>query len=1339
MGRTGISAQPCFFPPLGVRSKHESGRSEVVELRESVIVPLKVLDTQLLASWLQSENIDLLSLLKTAWAVVLRAYTAGNHICFGFVGAEKQKRRASHWSELREQVNVYESAITGRTLIRQLLHHGEYSSDSECSDLSNTANNTPPTSGWPFNSIICIGHNDPQKGSESVRMSLSDMCREGLNEFQIIVSLYRDETTNVLSTVIDYTTTVLSHDQAQAVAETLNKTISEVVQHTNQTVVALDLCSDFDVQRMIQWNKAPLSMPRREQCVSQLISRRCVEQSDATAISAWDGEMTYGDLHQRSSALAVKLTEVGVGPGVFVPLFFEKSKWAVVALLAVIKAGGAFILLDISYPPRRIRTICESVLAKVAVSSPQSRVLAGEMVPLVVAIGDDCRETPNLSHSPTSSEPLGGTPDSPLYVIFTSGSTGDPKGVVIDNVSLCSTYDRVCHALSFSRSTRLLQFASHAFTLCSREILLVLIAGGCLCIPSEVDRVNDLAGFMNRHRVNFATLTPSVAGTLSPASILTLQTLLLGGEVVRPAHIATWAGKVHLMIGYAASEIAGTASVGSNLQPHSDPRNVGFACCASLWVVDAETPHKLAPVGAVGELVLQSYGIACGYLNDKEKTNQRFIHQAGWQARLPLHARATARLYQTGDMFRYNVDGSLCYVERKDNQVKVNGQRIELGDIESHITASCTLIHSSVVLLLQPDQQFPRSFLVAFVRPERTARWGTAGNNPLAIVQHPSNEFYHDIETISQQLRGSLPSYMIPLVFIPLSSIPLTLTGKANRRLLLETVATWPEDRFASYRCGSQSSAIYKAPVTHRDGQVRRLVASILKKETEAISMGSSFLALGGDSVSAMRLVTLAKQEGLRLTVGDIFNHPILSDLATVVREGAREELQPKKYKFKGANAYGRILGRLPTEIADNIHEIIPATAYQRMTLAELRPRYLRIALPNNVNRDRLLSACQQLLDRHTILRTIFELDNETNGPQGEIVQVILRPYKLKFIDYHDIDDLDQHCLNDTLTSPSSTGGGLQFQAQLLTMRDSRLFLLLRFIHAQYDGICLPVMSEDISSAYNGLPPAPTAPFSDHLHAVWASRNDEGLEAWRSMLKGSEMTILKPKQRVINQMEKAIREPHPVKVMKWTGLVSPPENITMASVVKAAWALTFAKFVSARDPTTFCAEASLKDIVFGQVVHGRGLGIAHESRILGPCVNTVPVRVDLSRSTSNYDLLHQVQQQHLAMMPFENIGLGDIVQNCTDWKPGTKFGSVLRFQNFDANLSCVFDGVAYDASVYHLPNRPSEKIHVIIMPSEDGMGIVMNGYDHVVHQEEAEDLISCFCTAIQDLARTPTE
>lgn len=182
MGRAGNFAQPCFFPPLIAQFGRQPGGSEVVERRESVTVPLKELDIQLLTCWLHTETVDLLSLLRTAWAVVLRTYTAGDHIGFGLVDLENQKIPASDWSDLREQIAVYESTINSLTVIRELLHDGKQSSNSEGSESSDTANNTLHTSSWPFNSIVCIDRNDARKGSEFVRMSLSDMCREALNE-----------------------------------------------------------------------------------------------------------------------------------------------------------------------------------------------------------------------------------------------------------------------------------------------------------------------------------------------------------------------------------------------------------------------------------------------------------------------------------------------------------------------------------------------------------------------------------------------------------------------------------------------------------------------------------------------------------------------------------------------------------------------------------------------------------------------------------------------------------------------------------------------------------------------------------------------------------------------------------------------------------------------------------------------------------------------------------------------------------------------------------------------------------------------------------------------------
>ncbi|OGM41098.1 putative nonribosomal peptide synthase [Aspergillus bombycis] len=355
MAKATTFEQPCFFPPLVSQFGPQSVRPEMPELRKSVTVPLKGLDAQLLTCWLHSENVDLVSLLRTAWAVVLRAYTSGYHICCGLVDCEKDKGPANDGPGLRKHIKVYESTITSLTSTQGLHHHGEHSNASESFEFI-TADDSLPAHSWPFNSIVYIDCNDLRNGAGSSYMSLTSMCREGLSEFQIIVRLCRDESTGLLSSVIDYTTTVLSHEQAQAVAETLNKPISE-----------------FDIKRLVRWNQAPLSMPRLEQCAFQSISRRCVEQPDATAVSAWDGELTYGELHQRSSTLAAHLAELGLGSGVFVPLFFEKSKWAVVALLGVIKAGDAFILIDTSYPLKRIPAICQPVCAKVAVVSPKQQ------------------------------------------------------------------------------------------------------------------------------------------------------------------------------------------------------------------------------------------------------------------------------------------------------------------------------------------------------------------------------------------------------------------------------------------------------------------------------------------------------------------------------------------------------------------------------------------------------------------------------------------------------------------------------------------------------------------------------------------------------------------------------------------------------------------------------------------------------------------------------------------------------------------------------------------------------------------------------------------------------
>lgn len=293
-----------------------------------------------------------------------------------------------------------------------------------------------------------------------------------------------------------------------------------------------------DSSQLQTWNS---EVPRRiKSCVHDLVYDRYISQPESQAICAWDGNYTYRQLHDLSSALASYLTALGVGPEVFVPVYLEKSRWVIVAILAILKAGGCFVLLDISHPIKRLQRICQVIEAKVLVTAIQNTALAKDLAP-TIALVPDLEGAWSNSQTNDCSIPSPASPDNAVYAVFTSGSTGTPKCVVIDHSAYCTSAASYIKASGLTNDSRVLQTASHAFDTSICQILSTLIAGGCICVPSETDRKSNIPKAINDLNVNWADITPSEAKILNPEELPKLETMVLGGESMTPDDITQWA------------------------------------------------------------------------------------------------------------------------------------------------------------------------------------------------------------------------------------------------------------------------------------------------------------------------------------------------------------------------------------------------------------------------------------------------------------------------------------------------------------------------------------------------------------------------------------------------------------------------------------------------------------------------------------------------------------------------------------------------------------------------------------------------------------------------------
>lgn len=586
---------------------------------------------------------------------------------------------------------------------------------------------------------------------------------------------------------ISYRYPLLSEKYAFTVSRTFRTIFRQITFQGKLRICQLDVVSEHDKQMMLTWNPKEPFATMQEACMHHLVEGRAREIPGSQAVCAWDGSLTYSQLDALSSIAARRLACLGIGPGVYVPFAFEKSKWAVVASLAILKAGGAFVPLNPRDPPARLTEILRNVNAVVIVTTEAFVATFESLVKHVEVISaDTIHQRPIIEESSSDNEANGlnsshiktVSPKDPIFVLFTSGSTGKPKGMIHDHAAICTHAMTHGEAMGY-HGARVLQFAAHTFDVAIIDIFTTLTFGGCVCIPSEDDRRNNIIEVINNMRVDFAILTPSFAGLLEPSEVPTLKTLAVGGEALPQDRIERWAEKARFI------QIYGPAEVGICLtkvmSPSTAPEEVGrpLPNC-SCWLVDPDDTDSLVPIGAVGEMIIAGPTLAHGYLNDNAKTELSFINAPTWAVRMGLQFQ---RFYKTGDLLRYDVDsldGSYRFVGRKDAQIKLHGQRIEPGEVEYHLGR---LPNVAVSMVTRPDEGCFAGELVAVVQMQRSNSRSKVRDEPVSLAPLQSLP----IEMVREYLSKILPGYMVPTVCLVISSMPFVPSLKIDRR----QVSTW--------------------------------------------------------------------------------------------------------------------------------------------------------------------------------------------------------------------------------------------------------------------------------------------------------------------------------------------------------------------------------------------------------------------------------------------------------------------------------------------------------------------------------------------------------------------
>ncbi|RAL03939.1 acetyl-CoA synthetase-like protein, partial [Aspergillus ibericus CBS 121593] len=809
-------------------------------------------DGSLLVKTCQDHSVLIDKTLQALWAVTLSAFTNRDDVCAGYISATTSL--------------IFQCSIEASQSVFDLAERVQ-NWKVDLAPLSKQVIGQPTVSQPCFDTALHVVDSLDGTFQQSEKL-----WKHNISAVKMFVRIQPSEGT--ISAV--YQAPHVSSFIAYNMVACFSAAIHSLLQNPRSSLGELNLIGPEATQRLAQWNGQPL--PSVNACVHDVIHNRAITHPDSPAICSWDGNFTYRELDQLSSTLAARLRSFGVGRESIVPFCFQKSAWAVIAMLATLKAGAASVALSPEFLPAHLNHILRetnAALCLVDTSSIDYLTQAGVTIMTVepgLLENDPDDSTTPLETNITSKDMA--------FIQYTSGTTGVPKGVVLEHGPFLTSMIAQHQAVHIGPESRVLQFASYIFDASLLEMFATLTAGGCLCISSEQRRFNDLGKAIQEMGVNWIFMTPLFAQTLRPEDLEGVRTMLLGGECPSQSVIDLLRPKLELLNGYGPSEGSICCSI-NNLSRADCPdrENIGHATPNNhLWVVSPWNPDRLAPLGSIGELMIQGPSLARGYLQNDEATKRSFIAPSWLKDLCPTRPH---RAYRTGDLVKYNADGSLNFLGRSDSQVKITGRRVELKSIEVHLAHSVPAgISTAVEAIRLQNGQTQRTLLVAFYWPS-----GAKGEDrPDEQLQPlpPTAETNSIIEKVDADLRTQIAAYTVPTFYLPLPFMPLNLSGKLDRRRLKSLVSDLADDQLGLYAAGA---AVKQKPRNELEEQLQRLWAEVLGVETEAVGTHDNFYRLGGESVTAVALSAMARDHGLPLLPTDILAQPELAAQAATLQE----------------------------------------------------------------------------------------------------------------------------------------------------------------------------------------------------------------------------------------------------------------------------------------------------------------------------------------------------------------------------------------------------------------------------------------------------------------------
>lgn len=1027
--------------------------------------------------------------------------------------------------------------------------------------------------------------------------------------------------------------------------------VDSVVENLSIKVSEIDLLKDDDKDRLLkEFNDNSRNYPV-EQTIHQLFEKQVRHTPDRVAIVYRNCKITYNELNEKANKLAYFLQKLEVKPGDFVGIFHHRHPNFLIGMLAILKVGGAYVPIDSSYPQERIKYMLSNSEVRVLLteSALLNRLndLAKNELYLRCLICLDIEDSDRVI-SPLAETFIYGQSDfrqlskfnlaainnisiDPAYTIYTSGSTGLPKGVIIRHGSAINHIYAQFDDLELTEELAFLQSAPASSDISVWQFLAPLLIGGKTVIvdTETILQPSKLFKVLQAQKLTLIELVPIVLkGLLDYISSLSIEQrslphlkwMMVTGESVSVELVNYWLSiypKIGVANAYGPTEAADDITQFIIKKPlPKNQRTVAIGkplANLNLYILDSEM--KLLPIGVPGEICVSGFGVSKGYWKNEAGTKSSFIPNPFLDTAKPLPGTKQDFIYKTGDLGRWLADGTIEFLGRIDHQVKIRGFRIELGEIEALLTQH-PAVRETVVIAREDKDSPENKRLVAYV----------VSQTEVVGVQHNLRCF----------MQEKLPEYMIPSAFVVLEALPLTPSGKVDRRSLPAPEQT------------QQPSSDFVPPRTFVEEMVVNIWSKVLN--IEHIGINNNFFELGGHSLLATMVVARLREAfQIELPLRCLFEAPTVASLSAFIERIDRKLEAP------------------PVQRASRTQELPLSFAQQRLWfLDQLQPGNSAYNIPVGVrlqgvlNTEVLQQSFQEVINRHEALRTVFT--TVADRPVQKIIQFL--SFTLSVVDLQHLPPTEQEAkalqlAREEIRKPFTLDRGPLLRVTLLQLNDTEYLLLLTIHHIVADGWSMGILVREVATLYEAFcagkrPPLPHLSIQYVDYAVWQRQWLQGevlekkLSYWKQQL-GHNLPMLQlptKENSTVSHSQSAIHKFQlPPQLSAALKKLSRQESVTLFMTLLAAFQTLLYRYTD-RD-----------DITVGTDLANRTQ--SETEQLIGFFVNLLVLRTDMSGNPTFYELLERVREVTLKAYAHQDLPFEKLV---AELRPERSFSQTPLFQ-----------------------------------------------------------------------------